>query len=44
MFEGLEMVSPGFVSITEWWADGTDDEETTEPQPISAYGAVARKP
>jgi hypothetical protein len=44
VFEGLEMVSPGFVSITEWWADGTDDEETTEPRPISAYGAVARKP
>jgi hypothetical protein len=45
VFEGLEMVSPGFVSITQWWADGTDDDdEASEARPISAYGAVARKP
>ncbi|GAB2656445.1 hypothetical protein GCM10027088_38270 [Nocardia goodfellowii] len=40
-FEGLEMVEPGFVSITEWRADAT---EVGESRPISAYGGVARKP
>ncbi|MEU4605231.1 SAM-dependent methyltransferase [Kribbella sp. NPDC023972] len=43
VFEGLELVSPGFVSITQWWAD-EDDAELSEARPISAYGAVARKP
>ncbi|WP_194818574.1 SAM-dependent methyltransferase [Nocardia sp. XZ_19_385] len=40
-FEGLEMVEPGFVSITEWRAGAT---EVGENRPISAYGGVARKP
>jgi hypothetical protein len=43
VFDGLEMVPPGFVSITQWWAD-EDDEDLSEARPISAYGAVARKP
>jgi hypothetical protein len=37
-FDGLEMVDPGLVQLTHWRPD-TDD-----PQPIDAYGAVARKP
>jgi hypothetical protein len=37
-FEGLEMVEPGFVELTQWRPD-TDDV-----QHIDAYGAVARKP
>ncbi|GAA1556905.1 SAM-dependent methyltransferase [Kribbella sancticallisti] len=41
VFDGLEMVPPGFVSITQWQAT---DAEGNEPKPISAYGAVARKP
>ena len=41
VFEGLEMVPPGFVSITQWRADGNEAGETG---PISAYCAVARKP
>ena len=40
-FEGLEMVDPGFVSITHWRPD-TVEVGTVEP--IDAYGAVARKP
>jgi S-adenosyl methyltransferase len=40
-FEGLEMVDPGLVQITQWRPDAT---EVGKVQPISAYGAVARKP
>lgn len=41
VFDGLEMVEPGFVSITQWQAGVTEVGAT---RPISAYGAVARKP
>ncbi|MBF6249649.1 SAM-dependent methyltransferase [Nocardia farcinica] len=41
VFDGLEMVEPGFVSITQWRPDAT---QVGEIRPISAYGAVARKP
>jgi hypothetical protein len=37
-FEGLTMVEPGLVQITQWRPDDADVE------PIDAYGAVARKP
>ncbi|WP_280295141.1 SAM-dependent methyltransferase [Nocardia abscessus] len=40
-FEGLEMVEPGFVPITRWRTPETD---VGEVRPVSAYGAVARKP
>jgi S-adenosyl methyltransferase len=40
-FEGLEMVDPGFVPITQW-RPNTVEVGTVEP--IDAYGAVARKP
>jgi hypothetical protein len=41
VFDGLEMVEPGFVSITQWQAG---DTEVGDIRPISAYCAVARKP
>lgn len=41
LFDGLELVEPGFVSITQWRTD-TDKKALTRP--ISAYCAVARKP
>jgi hypothetical protein len=40
-FDGLEMVDPGLVQITQWRPAIT---EIGKDQPISAYGAVARKP
>ncbi|MGH3822234.1 MAG: SAM-dependent methyltransferase [Pseudonocardiaceae bacterium] len=40
-FEGLEMVDPGLVSITQWRPDTV---EIGKVEPIDAYGAVARKP
>ncbi|WP_410875817.1 SAM-dependent methyltransferase [Nocardia sp. A7] len=40
-FDGLELVEPGFTSITEWRAETA---EVGEVRPISAYGGVARKP
>ncbi|WP_280442534.1 SAM-dependent methyltransferase [Nocardia brasiliensis] len=40
-FDDLELVEPGFVSITEW---RSGDTQVGETRPISAYGAVARKP
>lgn len=43
VFDGLEMIEPGFVSITQWWAH-EDDRELADARPISAYGAVAKKP
>jgi hypothetical protein len=41
VFDDLEMVEPGFVSITQWRADAA---EVGEIRAIAAYGAVARKP
>jgi hypothetical protein len=38
-FDGLDIVPPGFVSITQWRPDPDDDTD-----PISAYCALARKP
>ncbi|WP_028478013.1 SAM-dependent methyltransferase [Nocardia sp. CNY236] len=40
VFDGLEMVEPGFVSITQW---RPAHAEVGEVRPINAYGAVARK-
>ncbi|MGH3692842.1 MAG: SAM-dependent methyltransferase [Pseudonocardiaceae bacterium] len=40
-FEGLEMVDPGLVPITQWRPNIT---EVGQAEPIDAYGAVARKP
>jgi O-methyltransferase involved in polyketide biosynthesis len=40
-FEGLEMVDPGLVPITQWRPDTVDVGTVT---PIDAYGAVACKP
>jgi len=40
-FQGLEMIDPGFVRITEWHPD---DMQVGAPQQLNAYGAVARKP
>lgn len=37
-FEGLELVDPGVVQITQWRPDSVD------PEQIDAYGAVGRKP
>nr|WP_296064905.1 SAM-dependent methyltransferase [uncultured Actinoplanes sp.] len=39
LFEGLELVEPGLVPITQW-RPGPD----AEVKPVDAYGAVARKP
>ena len=36
-FQGLELVDPGVVPITQWRSDAT-------AEPMDAYGAVARKP
>lgn len=41
LFDGLELVEPGFVSITQW---RPESDGTGEVRPISAYGGVARKP
>jgi S-adenosyl methyltransferase len=40
-FEGLEMMDPGLVSVTQW---RPDTAEVGQTGPIGAYGAVARKP
>ncbi|MGH3388896.1 MAG: SAM-dependent methyltransferase, partial [Actinomadura sp.] len=39
--EGLEMVEPGLVSITQWRPNTAD---VGKVEPIDAHGAVARKP
>ena len=41
-FEGLEMVEPGLVSITEW---RPDPQQVGGPvEPVDAYGGLGRKP
>jgi hypothetical protein len=40
-FDGLEMMDPGLVSITQWRPNTAD---VGKVDPIDAYGAVARKP
>ncbi|HEX2299811.1 MAG TPA: SAM-dependent methyltransferase, partial [Pseudonocardiaceae bacterium] len=40
-FEGLELMDPGLVSITQW---RPDTAEVGDAEPIDQYGAVARKP
>jgi len=39
-FEGLDMLEPGLVSISQWRPDPAD----AEVAPVDGYGAVARKP
>jgi S-adenosyl methyltransferase len=39
LFEGLEMVEPGLVSISQWRPDRVD----AQARPVGAYGAVAHK-
>ncbi|MFG2062408.1 SAM-dependent methyltransferase [Micromonospora sp. NPDC048871] len=40
LFEGLELVEPGVVSVTRWRPDGADPD----PAEIDQYCAVGRKP
>jgi hypothetical protein len=42
-FEGLEMLPPGLVSITQWRPEIVDARGES-PAAIDAYGALARKP
>jgi hypothetical protein len=39
-FDGMDLVSPGFVPITQWHVDSIDGGA---PQSISAFGGLARK-
>lgn len=41
VFDGLEMVEPGFVSVTHWRPENAD---VGAIRALPAYGAVARKP
>ncbi|GAA3383313.1 SAM-dependent methyltransferase [Cryptosporangium minutisporangium] len=43
-FDGLELVDPGVVVLSEWRRDDTADLPLPEAWEISAYGAVARVP
>ncbi|SHN47536.1 SAM-dependent methyltransferase [Cryptosporangium aurantiacum] len=43
-FDGLELVDPGVVVLSEWRRDDSADLPLPEPWEISAYGAVARIP
>jgi len=40
-FEGLELVEPGLVSVTQWRPTLVGDKE---PPPVDGYGGVGRKP
>jgi hypothetical protein len=41
-FEGLELVDPGIVAVSEWRPDPSDDERPS-PADASLFGAVGRK-
>ncbi|MEV5931989.1 SAM-dependent methyltransferase [Streptomyces sp. NPDC052079] len=43
-FEGLDLVQPGLVQVTDWHPELALDESTDADAVISLYGAVARKP
>jgi O-methyltransferase involved in polyketide biosynthesis len=46
-FDGMQLISPGFVSISAWRPDQLADDVpviSTTPIPVSTYGAVALKP
>ncbi|MEV4680673.1 SAM-dependent methyltransferase [Streptomyces kurssanovii] len=43
-FDGLEMVEPGLVQLTDWHPELAVGESVDENAVISLYGAVARKP
>jgi hypothetical protein len=40
-FDGLELVEPGLVPITQWRPDGP---MPGTPKPVDGYGAIGRKP
>ena len=42
-FDGLEMVPPGLVSITQWRPE-TVGATGEPPDPIEVYGGMGRKP
>jgi hypothetical protein len=41
LFEGLELLEPGVVSLTRWRPDAADIDT---PEEVDGYGAVGRKP
>lgn len=41
LFEGLEVLEPGVVSISQWRPNGAD---LGTAKPVDGYGAIARKP
>ncbi|WP_280422169.1 SAM-dependent methyltransferase [Nocardia carnea] len=41
LFDGLEPVDPGFISVTQWFPG---EPVAGDARPIPAYGGVARKP
>jgi hypothetical protein len=43
-FDGLELLDPGVVSITQWRPDAIQLEAGSELGPIDAYGGLGRKP
>ncbi|MFF8841362.1 SAM-dependent methyltransferase [Streptomyces sp. NPDC015127] len=43
-FDGLELVEPGVVQLTQWHPELAVDEVVDDNAVISLYGAVARKP
>jgi hypothetical protein len=42
VFDGLDLVPPGVVLVSEWRPDGT--EPRPAPAEVNCYGGVARKP
>ncbi|MER7409145.1 MULTISPECIES: SAM-dependent methyltransferase [Streptomyces] len=40
LFDGLELLEPGVVPVTEW----RPDPDPAPPAPVTTYGGVARKP
>ncbi|MGW9397432.1 SAM-dependent methyltransferase [Streptomyces sp. NPDC055642] len=43
-FDGLDLVDPGLVQVTDWHPELADGESTDDSAVISLYGAVGRKP
>lgn len=43
LFNGLELVDPGVVWVSQWRPDSADDIYSDEPESSGLYGGVARK-
>lgn len=43
-FDGLELVEPGVVPLSQWWRDGSPAAAAAGPGSVLGYCGIGRKP